>query len=193
MKRLCIISLILLLLTLTSCQTNEQTAAETYLTNHSEQEIVDYFSEASLFYCNFNDTIEIPEKNLYTFAMFHEKDNWFNEAEQTFHIPISDIYEILNNYLDDYNLPVEWFEKIFEYNYDTVNQLITVSAIGMGTGCTTYDFVSAESTDDNNIKVTLLQYCDDPEIQEYKSKICITAHIVDGQPKFTSYQTILDE
>lgn len=75
--------------------------------------------------------------------MFHEKNSWFNETEQVFNIPIADIYEILNNYLDDYNLPIEWFENKFEGEYDTINQIITAQAIGMGTGCTSYAFINA--------------------------------------------------
>jgi hypothetical protein len=188
MKRLCIISLILLLITLTSCQTNEQTEAEIYLANHSEQDIVDYFSEAALFYCDFNDTKDIPEKNLYTFAMFHERDSWFDETEQTFYIPIADIYEILNSYIDDYNLPIEWFENKFEGEYDTTNQIITAQAIGMGTGCTSYAFINAEIIDTQNIKIILLEYCEDYALDAYSSNIYITAQIVNGNAKFTSYK-----
>ncbi len=186
MKRLCIVSLILFLLTLTSCQANEQTATEIYLANHSEQEIVDYFSEAALFYCNFNNTKDIPEKNLYTFAMFHEKDSWFNETEQTFYIPIADIYEILNSYIDDYNLPVEWFEENFEENYDSDNQQIIAGAIGMGTGCTDYSLISIEIINADSIKVTLLEYCADYDLNDYSSNIYITAQIINGSAKFTS-------
>lgn len=75
MKNFLIISLILVLIFLFSCKLNEKTAAETYLDNHSEQEIVNYFSEATLFYCDFNNPQDIPEDKLYTFAMFHEKNS----------------------------------------------------------------------------------------------------------------------
>lgn len=74
---------------------------------------------------------------------FTKKNSWFNETEKVFNIPIADIYEILNNYLDDYNLPIEWFENKFEGEYDTINQIITAQAIGMGTGCTSYAFINA--------------------------------------------------
>lgn len=176
-----------MLIFLFSCKLNEKTAAETYLDNHSEQEIVNYFSEASLFYCDFNNPQDIPEDKLYTFAMFNEKKSWFNETEQVFHIPIADIYEILNNYLDDYNLPIEWFENNFEGEYDTINQIITAQAIGMGTGCTSYAFINAEIIDTQNIKITLLEYCEDYSLNDFSSNIYITAKIVNGKAKFTSY------
>ena len=63
----------------------------------------------------------------------------------------------------------------------------------MGTGCTAFNFISALSIDDDNIKVTLLEYCEDPEMQDAGSNIYITAQIIGGQAKFTSCQTIKND
>jgi len=193
MKKILTLALAVMLLCLTACQAGEKTAAKLYLDSHSEQEITDYFAEVGLFYADFDEPQEIPAHNLFTFAMFHAKDSWYNADERLFYIPVADIRAILDDYLTDYDLPISWFEDTFAENFDADTQQAVESAIGMGTGCTAYAFISAEPVDADNVKVTLLQYCEAPEARDAGVNVYITARIVDGKAKFTSCHKVANE
>lgn len=193
MKKSLITALAVLLLLLTACQPAAQTPAAAYLADRSEQEILDYFEHATLLLCDFADPREIPADNLFTFVLFHEMDSWFNQEDRQFYIPLTDIYAILDEYLADYSLPEEWFAQTFGEDYDAENRQLILSATGMGTGCAAYDFVAAETVDADNIRVTLLQYCTDPEVSTDTENLYITAKIVEGQAKFTSYEAVANK
>lgn len=131
----------ILLLSLTGCTIDkEKTAAEVYLENHTDEEILVYFEDAFLLYQDFADPKEISTAKLGKFAFFHAKDSWYAENKQMFYIALADIYEILDTYLLDYYFQPDWFEE----DYDADNEQIVVGAIGMGTGNTELDLVSAE-------------------------------------------------
>ena len=55
------------LLLLTACNAKEKTEAETYLENHSEQEIVAYFEQLTFTYESFNDPKELSNEALLNF------------------------------------------------------------------------------------------------------------------------------
>lgn len=186
MKRLRIISLLLLLLILTSCQTNEQTAAETYLTSHSEQEIVDYFYKADLFGTGFDNPQNISSDDLFYFAglygQFDTEEN-YNTQDKQYHIPIASVYDILNQYFIDYNLEMEkcWFAE-----YDKEKKELIAPALSFDSQLAEYEFISGEAIDENSIKVHLLSSFDYDENTTINSDIYITAQIVNNQAKFTS-------
>lgn len=180
MKKLSILLLFALLLSLIGCTTaNEKTAAESYLADHTDEEILDWFENAFLFYQDFEDPQEISTEHLYKFTLFHSKDSWFNENERLFYIPLADIYEILDTYLPSYNFETDQFEG---YIYD--DQIVT-TATGIDMGNTALDLVKAEIIDDENIKVTLLVHSIDGENLP-TDNIYITAKIINGEAKFTS-------
>ncbi len=186
MKRLCIISLTLLLLTLTSCQTHEQTAAEIYLANHSEQDIVDYFYKADLFGGGFDNPKDISSDDLFYFAglygQFDTEEN-YNDHDKQYHISIVSVYDILDQYFIDYNLEPEncWFAE-----YNSEKQELTTPTLSFDSQLADYYFVSAEPSDKVNIKVHLLSSFDYDENTTICSDIYITAQIVNNQAKFTS-------
>ncbi len=204
MKKLLVVMLALLLLA-AACQEPPKTAAEEYLASHTEDEITEYFSEVKLFYYDFDDPKEIPPDVLDRFALRHEKDSWYNEAEQTYYIPLADIYAILDDYLTEYELPASWYEEFFgDYDdagdqeiyhdyYDADNQMIVnESAIGMGTGSEAFSLIDAEAVDADTVKVTLLEYCSYPDSAVPDCNVYITAKIVDGRAKFTSCKTVMN-
>lgn len=165
-----------------------KTAAEAYLESHSRDEILAHFEETYMFMDDFSDPEEITPENLFTFALFHERDSWYDEEDSLFYIPLADIYDILDGYLPDYNFHPEELGDFYE-NYDAENERFVLGAIGMGIGCVDWDLYTAEVIDADNIRVMLLQYCSDPEVGTDVDEICVTARIVDGEAKFTSCQT----
>lgn len=177
----------LLALGLAGCANDENTTtpAEAYLASHSQQEILAHFEQTYMFFCDFADSKEIPTYNLMTFVLFHERDSWYNDEDRLYYIPLTDVYEILDSYLLDYNLYPEEYVQNHGGEYDAENERFIFTAIGMGYGPATYAFYSAEVIDDDDIKVVLLLYSSDPEVSTVVEDVCITAKIVDGEPKFT--------
>lgn len=170
-----------------------QTPAQAYLADHTETEIYEHFVQAPYFFQDFDDPAEITTRNLYGFAMLHERDSWYNEADRLFYIPLADIYEILDEYLPDYNFDLDGLQE----DFDEANQQIVTTATGMGSGGANYEgVVQAEVIDDENIKVTLLGSFED---YDYAApvywEVYITARIIDGEAKFTSLTTsdIIDD
>lgn len=182
MQKSCYFFLVIwLILALTGCTAdNTQTAAQNYLDNHSEEDITAYFEQATFLLGTFESPNQISTSNLHDFALLHEKESRYNEEQNLFYIPLADIYEILDNYLDEYHFQTEWVQETYKDSYDAENEQIITTATGLGTGASYHEFVSAKATGDDTIKVILHEVYSDRHN-------CITAKIVNGQAKFTSY------
>ncbi len=181
------------LLLLTACNAQEKTAAETYLENHSEQEIVAYFEQLTFTYESFNDPKELSNEALLNFLTAGpnlagplDLEQWLDEESFAYLVPVAEIYGVFDKYFGEYNFDPNDCEY---YPFDAEKNILTISAVGGGSA-TSYDLIKAEAIDAENIKITLLPYCD--EESKYKDpwwyEVC-TAKIVDGEPQFTSYQT----
>ena len=70
--------------------------------------------------------------------------------------------------------------------------IVNESAIGMGTGSEAFSLLDAEAVDADTVKVTLLEYCSDPDSAVPDCNVYITAKIVDGRAKFTSCKTVMN-
>ena len=191
MKKLLIMLLIVMLL-LTACQSSAQTAAENYLATHSGQEIVSEFEQLTFTYENFDTPTELSNKALIDFVTAGVCHNgpldlaqWYDAESNAFLVPEAEIYAVLDKYFGAYDFQPE---KCWYYDYNSENKILTISAVGGGSA-TSYDLVSAEALDDDNIKVTLLAYTGEGTKHDNPSYYYITARIIDNAPQFTSFQT----
>lgn len=187
--RIVFVSLVCILLLVVCKYGNDKTVAEIYLNNHSDMEIINDFEEALFFYQDFEESKQIDTKNLYSFVLLHEKHNWYNDDDQLYHIPLIDIYEILDNYLLDYkfNLDEEWIKNCYDVN----EKEIITAATGMGIGYSSIcDLISIDIVDADTVKVVLWLHPEENFTVEKTSKVYITAKIVNQQVKFISCYTI---
>lgn len=195
MKKLLILLLTAVLL-LAACTANDQTAAELYLANHSEQEIAAYFEQVTFTYENFNNPKELSSEALMNFftagpnlAGPLDLEPWFDSESFAYLVPVAEIYATFDKYFGEYNFDPN---ACAYYTYDAEQDILTISAVGGGSA-TSYDLIKAEVLDAETVQITLLPYCDeDSKYQDPWWYDVVTAKIIDGapnEPQFCSYQS----
>ncbi len=177
-----------LLLCLGACgkSTAKSTPAEQYLNSISDEDLLNQFEKACYIgtggTMGFAQVSDISSDDLYRFAnMTVDLDmmnRWYQNTDQKYHIPLSDITVLLDRYFEGYTFVPNGIKHI-NY-YDEEKKELVAAALGGDMGAWKPSFVSKEAVGDDLIKVQL----HDDYSPEYD--IIITAKTTETGIKFLS-------
>jgi len=167
------------------------TPAVGYLGRAAEEELFNYFIKATYLGSGenfgFADPLEISTDDLFRFAGLAESDRidaMYDAGDELYYIPLSDITEILDGYLEEYNfIPAE----LFHAKYDSKTGLCTTSHLGFGASAGNYALFSAQVVGWDLLEVLLSFAYEDAPVDVYiENLIVIRGKVTDDGVKFIS-------
>lgn len=195
LKNLMLIALVCAVLALSACQADSdtgkdkeedtapvQTAAGKYLAETSDEEIFDYFMNA--YYAmtgeetGFTSPEDLDTNELFRIAATSDlgiqyEDEWYDENDQMFYIPLADLQSILDTYFESYHFVPD---ALTYAEYDPETETFITPALGFGFGASDPSFYSAEAIDEDTVKVELED--------RYSNNTVITARVTDDGVRF---------
>ncbi len=188
-KLFALLLVIAVLLCLGACANNTAkplTPAQKYLNSTSDEDLFNEFEKACYIGTNgtmgFAKVSDISSDDLYRFANMtvdlDTMNKWYHDADQKYHIPLSDITALLDKYFEKYTFVPNGI-KYISY-YDEEKKELVATALGGDMGAWNPSLVGKEAIGDNLIKI---QFHDEYS-PEYK--IFITAKVTDTGIGFLS-------
>lgn len=135
---------------------------------------------------------DIPTETLYIFFCYITspsegsetiQEQWYNKADDKYHVPVADIEDVLNRHFDDYH-----FDPAQIRGYRPETKEIVVGGLGGFGGGRFPKLVAKEQLSDDTLKLTV-DYYDDQYTKVYYSKK-YTIHFTEEGPQYLSIQKV---
>ena len=162
-----------------SQETNPTITASQFLEQHTEAELFELFVVATYANREYVSTTDLTSDDLFRMAVLAaDQMDWYDKDTGCYVIPITDLTGILDAYLVSYQFDAA---QVSYGTYDAAADTIRATALGFGTGMSSYSFGSAEVLDNKSLCVRLLD--------RYSQGITVTAKVTEDGVKFVSCES----